>query len=122
MDEHLKRMAARIAEGESGRKKLTLEEALVADPKDVELEPNEERGDVKIHYLFDVAEALFGKDWFMDPEKYIPYEVKQEGAEAWAEAHGAILYEAPREEFSVAEAAGLAKEQGKSRAVVNDLS
>lgn len=58
----------------------------------------------------------------LDPNDEWEYSKRRYYAKQWAEDHDAIFYSMPRDEFNIYIAAKLAKEAGKTAAVVEDLS
>jgi hypothetical protein len=117
----LEKIARRIAaeRGDRSWEQSTWEDHAVQDPKVAELEPNEIVDDIEIYGAWEVSEAIFGENQW---EKMIPYQEKMKAYEIWADAHNAIIYMEPREDFDLREAAGQAAEQGKKAALVDDLS
>lgn len=109
----LRTAARRVAEGGGWR------DYLVAEPDEILLEPDETLDGVSIYYATRVIDSLFGEDSW---EKMIPYDEVGKAVQAWADAHDAVTYARPRDEFDVWEAADQAKEEGRSGAVVEDLS
>ena len=104
-------MAARVAAG-------GWEDHKVAEPSDVLPEPVDNVGGVEIYFVGDVLDGIFGAD--MGP--MIPYAETGRAVQAWADAHGAITYAEPKEDFDLGEAARQALEAGVTKAVVDNLS
>jgi len=116
----LEKIAKKIAgRGDRSWEQSTWEEHAIQDPKVAEVEPIDEIDGIKIYGSYEISEAIFGEDHW---KKLIPYAESQKAEQIWADAHDAIIYEKPKEEFSIDEAAAIAKEEGKSAALVNDLS
>jgi hypothetical protein len=117
----LEKIARRIAtnRNDRSREQSTWEEHAIKDPKTAEVEPIDNIDDIKIYGSYEVSEAIFGKDQW---KKMIPLAEKHKAEQIWADSHDATIYERPREEFNLEEAAAIAKKEGKSAALVNDLS
>jgi hypothetical protein len=117
LEEIAKRIAAE--RGDRSWEQSTWEEHAIQDPKAAEVEPIEIIDDIKIYGSYEVSEAIFGEDQW---KKMIPLAERHKAEQIWADSHDAIIYERPREEFDLGEAAAIAKEEGRSAALVNDLS
>ena len=85
----------------------------------VSVEPFDNVSGIEMIAMYDLEVTLFGKSYW---EKMMPYQQIQKAVQEWADANDAVIYEAPKEEFHLGYAAELAINEGKKRAVVNDLS
>ena len=108
----LRKMAMQIAAD------IQWEDVKVAEPADVMPEPLEEIAGVKIYCVIEVLDGIFGED----ADSQIPYEEKGKAIQAWCEAHGALSYAEPREDYDTGEAAQQALDAGLDKVVADDLS
>ncbi len=77
---------------------------------------------VETYNICDVLIAVYPGYWEMAWNDRPSYEASRAKVAAWAAEHGAAMYAADREDFSLYDAAHLAVGQGLRRVVVEDLS
>jgi len=76
-------------------------------------------GGIKIVYLPDLLDDLFGKGW---ESKNISYDQQTEKMKHWIKKNNASYFGAPREQFFIYRAVEKAKKEGKNLVIVDDLS
>lgn len=72
--------------------------------------------------ICDLLAMLYPGYWSARRYLDIDYTASVSAVDAWCEAHGAYYYAAPRDEFSVSDAVGIAADRGLSVVVLEDLS